>query len=42
MAKTIGPVERPMVSRKSSTMDQSISTCLVKGVECEPLQDNRR
>ena len=32
MAKTIGPVERPMASRNSSVIDQSIRTCLVKGV----------
>lgn len=41
MAKTIGPVERPMASRNSSVIDQSIRTCLVKGVEGEPLQGNR-
>lgn len=28
MAKTIGPVERPIASRKSSVMDQSIRVCI--------------
>ena len=27
MAKTIGPVERPMASRNSSVIDQSIRSC---------------